>query len=180
MDDAALTTTSRSFCLAIAGLTAWLLSMAADLVPPFIAGWFDMSASFPTFEQMLWIIGVYAVVGLPVAMAISFTLGGRALDHAVGTGQTRLVDAARAGAWIGASVGVVSLTFTFLMGVNYQLDNNSSFNSYTHGVQIVSDGMPTVLGWGIEFGGFIVTICIGAAAAMLTWLVLKTAAKSPM
>lgn len=120
-------------------------------------------------QLFLWLC-LYAVVGLPIAMWISFFAGGPALDQAITARKDRLPDAAFAGARVGAIVGLASLTLTAAIGVWYRLDYQASVNSYMYGRQTVLDGMPTLLGWMLKLGGFLMSVAIGSASGSAGWL----------
>jgi len=159
----------RNACLIVAAFSASLLSATADLIFGWLVGNNAAVAETSQFQTLL----MYALVGLPVALVISFLAGGQSVDRAIAKGRLHMGDAARTGARIGCAVGIASLAFTFLIGVFYRLNDNAGFGSYLFAHQTVSDGMPTLLGWALEFGGFVVTTVIGVVSAVAGWFALR-------
>jgi hypothetical protein len=165
----------KTWALLTAGLAAWTLTTVVDLGPAFGA-WFaksflDYKGYVPEFSQGIFWLSAYAVVGLPIALLVSFAVGAPVWDRAEAEGRTRKRDAVWAGARAGLIVGLVSLAFTGFMALKTALDDNTSFNSYWWGRATVLDGVPTLLGSMLELAELFVTVGTGALAGLSAWWV---------
>jgi hypothetical protein len=162
--------TRRSFALFAAGLVAWAITTIVDFSPALWAGVTASSVNpsnyMPSPDILLWWLSIYTIVGLPAALLMSFSLGSWALSRAIERNQNSRIDAAVAGTLVGVIVGLVSISFTVLVGLVYILSDNHGFSTFAGGKQIVSDGMPTLYGWSLELMEFLVTVVTGAAAGL--------------
>jgi len=59
----------------------------------------------------------------------------------------------------------ISLAF----GIQTALDDTRGFSSWWWGYQVVSDGLPTTLGWLFNFISILATGMIGAVAGFAAW-----------
>jgi hypothetical protein len=147
----------KTRALLAAGFVAWTLTTVAELGPAFGVPWFaksflDYKDYVPHISQGVWWLSVYAIVGLPIALLVSFAVGTPAWDRAEAQGRTRKRDAIGVGARAGLIVGFISLAFTGFMALKMALDDYTSFNSYWWGRATVLDGVPTLLGFDVRVG----------------------------
>lgn len=166
----------KNRALLAAGFVAWTLTTVAELGPAFGVAWFAESflaykGYVPPLSQGVFWLSAFTIVGLPIALLVSFAVGSPAWDRAEAQGRTRKRDAIWAGARAGLILGLISLAFTGLIGLKTALDNNSSFNSYWFGYPTVLDGVPTVFGSILELGELVVTVGMGALAGLTAWRV---------
>jgi hypothetical protein len=92
----------RNVALNAAGIVAWCLFLVIYLILP------ASLADPPVTGRMVatWTL-LFAIVGLPVSLLLSFSIGGWALDRSLKAGQRQWIDGLKAGALVGAIFGTV-------------------------------------------------------------------------
>jgi hypothetical protein len=78
-------------------------------------------------------------------------------------------NAVRVGAGFGLILALLVHSVSVLFGWQTALDENTSFNSYSYGFQLIDDGLPTPLGWLLKALDVGVTGLVGAAAGYAAW-----------
>ena len=148
-----------------AGAAAWVILTAADLLPII---WFatadGIDEPFAQLRGLALIVAFYAVIGLPAALLISFTLGRAAFNWCVRRGRVRLADAAAAGLLVGAVAGLVSLCFTFVVDA---ASDRSGF-AREHGIVVYHNGI-TAAGWALHLVDLAVTTVAGGISGLVAW-----------
>ena len=154
--------------LIAAAVVAWLLTVLFDLAPTVLSMARPTPYS-PHPDQLRNVVTLYAVFGLPVALVFVLAAGYPAWRRWERLGRTHRRDAIWLGAISGLLLGLALGGVIFLNGVQMRLDPHSSANSWSYGYQMVSDGMPTALGWAFQIFDLALTTVTGAAAGLAAW-----------
>jgi len=154
------------------------LTMATDIFWPAFLAWMieqvtpsGYAVSFDRVAAWAWI---YLIFGFPVALVCCLLFGSLALDKAERKGWTSYRGAALLGARTGLIFAAIVTGLVLLNGIKTMLDD-SSFNSWSFGGQVINDGMPTLLGWFYQLLDIATTTAIGA----ITGVTARAAAGPP-
>ena len=135
----------------------------------FAARFLDYQGYVPNPQSYLNAVVLYAIFGIPLALVVCFAVGFPAWRFAETRARASKVDAMIVGAGTGLVVGVVGIALSFSLGLQTALDDQSSYNSWSWGRQIIRDGLPTLVGWVYWLADLAVTVLIGAAAGFTAW-----------
>ncbi|CAN7426836.1 hypothetical protein LJR231_002763 [Phyllobacterium sp. LjRoot231] len=150
---------------AITGLAAFVgLTLASDLLQLGVATLVSGEAlrTPPVLQPVL----LYAVFGFPLSLILSVAVGLPVWEHAESRPLRSSRDAVRLGASVGATIGLLSLTFNLIIGLAVYLDPNSSSDSWRWGYQVTKDGLPTLFGWLFELLNVLYFALAGAAGGV--------------
>ncbi len=116
----------------------------------------------PVFQGVL----LYAVLGFPLSLIFSVAIGLPVWKRAESRPLRSSGDAIALGANVGATIGLLLLTFSLVMGLRTYFDDNSSYNSWSWGYQVTKDGLPTLFGWLFKLLDVLYFILAGAAGGL--------------
>jgi len=155
--------------LLAASIVSWalltFLSVGVPIIVVHVVEAFDDHGSFaPSLFQIFTLLVLYAAYGIPIALLACFILGFPIWKYAEARGLRTPRDATKVGAVVGLLIGLINIVIGFIVGLQTALDDNSSYNSYSWGHQIIDDGLPTLLGWVLEVGKLLVTVMFGCIA----------------
>ncbi len=162
--------------LLAAAAVAWALTTLVDLGWPILRLWFattflQYDGYVPPPAQVVSWIELYAIFGLPLALIVCFAIGFPAWRFAEKRGLATRLDAVKVGAVVGFVVGLTGIILRVLAALPTALNDNSTFESWSWGRQVVRDGLPTPLGWVFTGIDLLATVGIGSVAGWVAWVI---------
>jgi hypothetical protein len=158
--------------LLIAAIVAWALTWVTDFATTLItllaAPLFDQAIAVP-WDQLATMTGLYAAIGLPLAITVCFAFAWPLWTILDGRGVRGARNAALTGAGFGLALATLWQGVGIFYGWQTALDENAGVNTCAYGFQLISDGLPTPLGWLLNALDAGVTALIGAAASLTAW-----------
>jgi hypothetical protein len=158
--------------LLAAALVAWALTslsdFAASITTLLAAPLFGQAIDIPA-RQLTSFAWLYLAIGLPIALCVCLAFGWPLwlmLDRQGVRGQGAAI---RTGAVFGLVLGLIANGVPLLYGAEVALDENASYESYSYGLQLIEDGLPTPLGWLFTAIDVAITAGIGAVAGLTAW-----------
>jgi len=157
-----------------AALIAWAALTTIDLVGPFIErliayNIFDFEAEWPKWQKTLNHLYIYALFGIPISLIVSISLGMPIWSIAERHGLHKHAHAMKVGILVGLLIGTGGILLSTALGLRTALDDASTYNAYRWGWQVIRDGLPTMLGWTLQFLDLLLKGTVGAIAGMMAW-----------
>ena len=169
--------------LLAAALLAWTAVVAATfgmaLLEEVLFATTRGEAPAPRAMLNLSLLRAYALVGLPVAVVVTFAVGLPLWYLAEALGWRSRGAAIRLGAAAGLLIAGVPFILNVIQGWRISEDENFSFNTYRWGFATTLDGWPTTLGWVLGLGDLVQMAALGAAAGFAARWVAMRPATSP-
>jgi hypothetical protein len=162
--------------LTAAALFGWFGNTAIDLGVPQLELWLshvagDKDSALSSIEQFKSILSLYAIVGIPLAIAVTLLVGFPIWRSMEARGQTSENECVKAGAKAGFGIWLVGFVVSMIYGIGTAIDPNSSYGSSQWGLEIVVDGLPTLFGLLLQILRAVSCALIGAASGYLAWRV---------
>ena len=162
--------------LLAAAAVAWGLTTLVDV------GWPTLEVSFATTflhydtyvpppSQVLAWGALYALFGIPLAVIACLVVGFPAWRFAEKRGLKTRAEAIKVGGVVGLIVGSAGIVLGVLAALPTALSDSSTYNEWSWGQQTVSDGLPTLLGWGYQAIRLLITAGVGCLAGLAAWAV---------
>lgn len=117
--------------------------------------------------HFLEMVGIFTLFGFPVAITLGLLLGLPLWKFADSRGAHSRKHAASYGAGIGLAMGLIMLGWKIANGLRIYLDDSADYNTYGLGYLITKDGMPTAIGWALEFLTLLFFIVAGGLAGIV-------------
>lgn len=145
----------------LVGLLSYIsLEAGSDLLAQLIAyqffgfEWRDLHIA-----ETIWF---FALFGAPVAIVMGLVVGLPVWMVAESRPLRSRRSALIYGSIAGAMIGVIFLLLGLAVGLQTFLDDKSSYNSWSYGYQVTSDGLPTAVGWLIQLKTILFYCAAGA------------------
>ena len=142
--------TAGLVCGSLVGLSFYIsLEAGSDLLTQFVAHkffgfeWRDLH-----YFETIWF---FVLFGAPIAVVMGLLVGlpvwKVAEDRPLRSRRSALIY----GSIAGGCIGLIFLFLGLAIGLHTYLDERSSYNSWSYGYQVTRDGLPTAVGWLIQF-----------------------------
>jgi hypothetical protein len=162
--------------LIVAALFGWFGNTAIDFGVPQLELWLSRvngakDSALPSVEQLKSILSLYAIVGIPFAIAVTLLVGFPMWRGMEARGQTSMNDCVKVGAKAGFGIWLVGFVFSLIFGIGAAIDPNSSYGHSQWGLETVVDGVPTLFGLFLQSLRSVSCTLIGAVSGYLAWRV---------
>lgn len=109
---------------------------------------------------------VYLTFGAPVAVVLGIAIGFPLWKRADRKLMRSRYDAAHQGALVGGAIAIISLALLIASGTKTYLDADSGYSSYSYGILLIDDGLPTAAGWMFQLINVVKFLVAGAGGGL--------------